>query len=62
MHLCHPTKSLVSSLHASQRVSRRSGTLNGAAGQDSSELGWTPGAARADPRGWVPPGARNGRD
>ncbi|RSH91401.1 hypothetical protein EHS25_009700 [Saitozyma podzolica] len=45
MHLCHPTKSLVSSLHASQRVSRRKAGDDPAAGQ--GDMGWTPSAARS---------------
>ncbi|KAK1922186.1 splicing factor [Papiliotrema laurentii] len=47
MHLRHPTKSLVSSLNASQRLSRRKAA---ASGQDTvgEEMGWTPSAARAN--------------
>lgn len=64
MHLCHPTKSLVSSLNASQRVSRRQKSVNGA-GAAGGDMGWTPGAAAArsdGPGGWMPPPAtdRNG--
>lgn len=65
MHLCHPTKSLVSSVHASQRVSRRSKLGNGGGdGPEAAELGWTPGAARSrgpggrDDGGWGPDRAR----
>lgn len=51
MHLCHPTKSLVSGLLASQRVSRRKQAANGAIpGLEASELGWTPAAALAGAR------------
>lgn len=47
MHLRHPTKSLVSSLNASQRLSRRKAA---ASGQETvgEEMGWTPSAARAN--------------
>lgn len=62
MHLCHPTKQLVSDLQASQRISRRKNLANGGGeAPQSEELGWVPGGAAADPRGWVPPSARNGR-
>lgn len=48
MHLCHPTKSLVTSLQSSQRMSRRKAAE---AGQDDKDagghMGWTPGAAKA---------------
>jgi len=56
MHLCHPTKSLVTSLEASQRMSRRQKSANGAA-DAVKDMGWVPGAARAadGPGGWVPP-------
>ncbi|EIW71908.1 splicing factor U2AF 35 kDa subunit [Tremella mesenterica] len=43
MHLCHPSKSLVSSLQASQRLSRRRNANNG--GTDDQDLGWTPSVA-----------------
>ncbi|CAD6584010.1 MAG: hypothetical protein TREMPRED_003713 [Tremellales sp. Tagirdzhanova-0007] len=62
MHLCHPTKSLVSSLHASQRVSKRAKGANGAGG-GGGDMGWTPSAAVArddGPGGWMPPTDRNG--
>jgi splicing factor U2AF subunit len=57
MHLCHPTKSLVSALQASQRISRRKAANGGIAGGDTGELGWVPGGGRAaadDGLGWVP--------
>lgn len=70
MHLCHPTKSLVSSLQASQRLSQRlkqkQKDSNGAGG-GGDELGWTPGGAAANgggrdegPGGWMPSSAGGG--
>lgn len=64
MHLRHPTKSLVSSLHASQRLSRRKAAANGetAAGED---MGWTPSAAKENGFGggsWRGGGGGDGGD
>jgi splicing factor U2AF subunit len=56
MHLCHPNKSLVSSLQASQRLSRRKAGADADAAVQG-DMGWTPSAARAGgdgPGGWVP--------
>ena len=56
MHLCHPTKSLVSGLQASQRVSRRRKAANGNT-EVSGDMGWTPASAADGPGTWQP---RNG--
>jgi splicing factor U2AF subunit len=51
MHLRHPTPSLVSSLNASQRLSRRKAAANGEV-KVGEEMGWTPSAAKANGGGW----------
>jgi splicing factor U2AF subunit len=70
MHLCHPTKSLVSSLNASQRMSRRQVAEGAEGATGGGDLGWTPGAAKVlqtverngggGELGWVP-GRRDDR-
>lgn len=54
MHLCHPTRSLVSALQASQRVSRR--RAHKGAEVDSGGMGWTPAVAAGGEGdlGWMP--------
>lgn len=54
MHLCHPTRSLVSALQASQRVSRRRAQKG--AEVDSGDMGWTPAVAAGGEGdlGWMP--------
>lgn len=54
MHLCHPTRSLVSALQASQRVSRR--RAHKGAEVDSGDMGWTPAVAAGGEGdlGWMP--------
>lgn len=54
MHLCHPTRSLVSALQASQRVSRR--RAHKGAEIDSGDMGWTPAVAAGGEGdlGWMP--------
>lgn len=47
MHLFHPTKTLVTSLQASQRMSRRKQAAKGELNAGGGDLGWTPSAARA---------------
>ncbi|WVQ74366.1 hypothetical protein IAR50_003966 [Cryptococcus sp. DSM 104548] len=53
MHLCHPTKSLVGALQASQRVSRRRNRSKPQQVENGGgDMGWTPDAAG---QGWMPP-------
>jgi hypothetical protein len=47
MHLFHPTKTLVTSLQASQRMSRRKQAARGELNAGGGDLGWTPSAARS---------------
>ncbi|WVQ66647.1 hypothetical protein V865_002052 [Kwoniella europaea PYCC6329] len=66
MHLCHPSKSLVKSLEASQRLSRKKKSENGGAVEENGGMGWVPGGGgggepRDDgPGGWQPRGREDG--
>ncbi|WVN89278.1 uncharacterized protein L203_104499 [Cryptococcus depauperatus CBS 7841] len=55
MHLCHPTKTLVQGLQASQRVSRRRAKRQAADANGGGDMGWTPGAVGGPDVGWMPP-------
>ncbi|KAK6909065.1 hypothetical protein I203_103076 [Kwoniella mangroviensis CBS 8507] len=67
MHLCHPSKPLVKSLEASQRLSRKKKSENGGPVEENGGMGWVPGGGggggepRDDgPGGWQPRGREDG--
>lgn len=66
MHLFHPSKSLVASLQASQRLSRRKAAASGKGADANQDMGWTPSSAtvgRDDgPGGWQPPSSDRDRN